>query len=1277
MSKKFSSKTLGRVFGRQQSTVGESSAGERALGSAGPTIRLGTASAAQQTVDLYSTEGDTGIRVIADPTDATLDIVFVHGLTGNRDKTWTHSNGVFWPQEIAEDIPTARIMTFGYDADVVKLWGIAGSNTLRNHGKNLAFDISDQRRGHRERPIIFIAHSLGGLVCEQALLICGEGDPNLKKVFQYTQGIIFMGTPHGGSGLATLGYTFSKYLKVVRHTNPAIIGVLQQKSELLTAVQQQFQQLLNKPEINISIYCFFEEKPIVGVGIIVSEQSAVLNQYPNQSIGANHMDMTKFSGRNDVGYQRVLNRLRDLMESMKSNPVTNISQEGPLIESDPNQAQIGNAELASCVLERGTPPTQTFSNAGSGTGTGIGSQNVQGGFHIHHGSHLDFEKGNKCHQLLRTSEYERHKERNPCSIKGTCQWFLKHKTYVTWRDSLTSSLLWVSADPGCGKSVLSKSLADKELQATKNRTICYFFFKDDNEDQKTATNALCALLHQLFDRKPELLSHAIEVYNQNGNSFTGNVDLLWGILIAAAADPKAGEIICILDALDECKQSELKYLLRKVCAFYEGHPRVSDNTTLKFLVTSRPLQHIADEFNDITQKLPTIRLAGEEDTDQIKLEIDLVIKAELEALQQQRGLDLEAISRLRQELTKFEHRTYLWLKLVFELIRNNIDSPTKKGRQKIFGSIPDSVNAAYTAILNQSTDKKQARKLLQIICTATRPLSVKEMSIAISIEPEDKTLKDLEIQSEEFSKNLIRNLCGLFVSVIDGCVYLLHQTAKEFLIGQKEISQPMAASDWIWKHSLSVKDSNFVFAHICVWYLRLEGFSLEYQYATLSETVAKFAGTYTFLEYAALNWAVHFREATIPMDHISIALALDICNPEAYPYKIWSLVFWRSVGYTYCEPPTKFSSLHLASLFGLQGVVGRLLVTQGIDVNAADSGGRTPLSEAICAGHDTVVGQLLGVPGIDVNAADSDGETPLYVAAERGYAAIVSRLLATPGIDVNAAMPSGRTPLIQATFNGHALVVGQLLAAPGININAMGEVGRTALWLLAAVQGIDIVKILIEKGVDVELTNNSGQTSLSWAASRGQEADVKLLLTKDSVEPDSKDRIGRTPLSYAAKNGNKAIVELLIATNRVNVDSKDYYGSTPLSIAARMGHKDVVAFLVTKGRNSNVKDTFGRTPLWWARRKGCPEIADLLETYKGNNITIREDELPISTVSVLYNQDFRCCDVCVLNISDRDTYYHCKVCCNGDFDICTECFAMKAHCLDESHVLVKREQGSV
>jgi protein SERAC1 len=97
-------------------------------------------------------------------------ILFVHGLRGNRRDTWTHENKVFWPEEILpKDLPTARIMTFGYDADVVGITKTAGSNTLRDHGKSLANALAMRRArsNSTDRPLIFVAHSLGGLVVEQ------------------------------------------------------------------------------------------------------------------------------------------------------------------------------------------------------------------------------------------------------------------------------------------------------------------------------------------------------------------------------------------------------------------------------------------------------------------------------------------------------------------------------------------------------------------------------------------------------------------------------------------------------------------------------------------------------------------------------------------------------------------------------------------------------------------------------------------------------------------------------------------------------------------------------------------------------------------------------------------------------------------------------------------------------------------------------------------------------------------------------------------------------
>lgn len=60
------------------------------------------------------------------------------------------------------------------------------------------------------------------------------------------------------------------------------------------------------------------------------------------------------------------------------------------------------------------------------------------------------------------SGYEDYKDFNPARVEGTCEWFLTDDRFRKWRNSNTSSILWISAGPGCGKSVLSRALVDEE-----------------------------------------------------------------------------------------------------------------------------------------------------------------------------------------------------------------------------------------------------------------------------------------------------------------------------------------------------------------------------------------------------------------------------------------------------------------------------------------------------------------------------------------------------------------------------------------------------------------------------------------------------------------------------------------------------------------------------------------------------------------------------------------------------------------------------------------------
>ncbi|KAJ5787953.1 hypothetical protein N7457_002943 [Penicillium paradoxum] len=249
-------------------------------------------------------EGLIGMKVVSDPSNADLDIVFVHGLTGNRERTWTHENGTFWPQDLlAKDFPNARIMTFGYDVDVFKFTSITSSDRLYDHGQSLAYALVSHRSECSTRPILFIAHSLGGLVCQQAFILSNSID-GLWAISSSAIGIIFMGTPHYGSSLAYYGEKLAKYVNMVHSANREIVGTLNPGSNDLQRVGNEFQTMLRRGDLTLNIFCFYEAKKMNDVvGKIVEEQSAVLRGYENCSINADHSNMTKFKGCEDEGYK--------------------------------------------------------------------------------------------------------------------------------------------------------------------------------------------------------------------------------------------------------------------------------------------------------------------------------------------------------------------------------------------------------------------------------------------------------------------------------------------------------------------------------------------------------------------------------------------------------------------------------------------------------------------------------------------------------------------------------------------------------------------------------------------------------------------------------------------------------------------------------------------------------------------------------------------------------------------------------------------------------------
>ncbi|MCJ1462043.1 hypothetical protein MMC07_000643 [Pseudocyphellaria aurata] len=258
---------------------------------------------------------------------AKADIVFVHGLNGHPEHTWTSEKSkellpTLLPPMLDEE--EARILVYGYDADVKSFTDGKGMFHLAPRVRKLQSRTTLsilQIRKATERPIIFVAHSLGGLVVKRALIysyeIRGPKTNHLRSIFVSTYGILFFGTPHKGSDIAKWGSRLGRICSAVipGGTRHDLIDDLKLNNETLANIDRQFIQIIDR----FSIYYFHEGKPTKVGGtffFIVEEDSAspTVQDVERACIQADHSHMCKFEDDKAPGFEIVVDAIQRYAE---------------------------------------------------------------------------------------------------------------------------------------------------------------------------------------------------------------------------------------------------------------------------------------------------------------------------------------------------------------------------------------------------------------------------------------------------------------------------------------------------------------------------------------------------------------------------------------------------------------------------------------------------------------------------------------------------------------------------------------------------------------------------------------------------------------------------------------------------------------------------------------------------------------------------------------------------------------------------------------------------
>jgi ankyrin repeat protein len=289
-------------------------------------------------------------------------------------------------------------------------------------------------------------------------------------------------------------------------------------------------------------------------------------------------------------------------------------------------------------------------------------------------------------------------------------------------------------------------------------------------------------------------------------------------------------------------------------------------------------------------------------------------------------------------------------------------------------------------------------------------------------------------------------------------------------------------------------------------------------------------------------------------------------------------------------------SLEAQSIFeaardGDANVVRQLLASETDLVVQTDERGRTPLHYAAAHGHVEVCAALTEA-GAGLNVADEDGETPLHSAIRRNQTAAAEFLLEQDA-DTELRNAYGRTPLLLVARETGNIEMARLLIAGGADVNAMDRFGAPPLGLAAWRGFRGLVNLFLDEGALLPPADSWDAKSLAMlSAEKGLER-LFLLCADSGVDLNMRNDRGGSLLHSASQGGAELIVARMLDMG-FDVNERDRYGRVPLHYAAEMRREVVAQTLLDRGAEIDARSLSGETPFNTAQAVGREAMARFL-----------------------------------------------------------------------------------
>ncbi|KAH9969700.1 hypothetical protein BC827DRAFT_1380657 [Russula dissimulans] len=722
-----------------------------------------------------------------------------------------------------------------------------------------------------------------------------------------------------------------------------------------------------------------------------------------------------------------------------------------------------------------------------------------------------------------------------CSVphQVTATWFFDGSIYKDWKSS--PSFLWVNGKPGSAKSILCSAIIEDimALREAGSANLAYFYCDFRDEDKQSHHNLLLSILSQLSAQSNLCFDTLSCVYTKHDKGTRKPSDAtLIDCLKETLSHRSQRPFYLIVDALDECPNNSGLLSPREQVLDLIKHLVELSLPNLHICAKSRPEIDIKDTLEPLT----SLRVSLHDQTGQREDIIEYVSSVVYSDTK---------IRRWREEDKRFVIETlserangmFRWVYCQLEALRHCLP-PSVRG---ILDELPETLDETYERILRDinKANREHARRLLQCLTVAIRPLRVEELAEVLAVDFDAALLGGIAKLNRDWrwsnQHQAVLSTCSSLIAIVDDgdsqVVQFSHFSVKEFLTSDRLA----CSSGDVSRYHIVLSPAHTILAQACLGVL-----------LCLDEHVTKRnARDIPLAGYAAQFWVEHaqFEDVSSRIRDV-MEYFFDGDRPHwAAWLRVHNIDPAHSDFFPNPEVDIPAVPLYYAALCGFYDLAQHLVIKNPGHVNAEGGQLVAPLVAALRGKHYKVA-ELLHEHGANVDVRGKWQLTLLHCASWRDVGHVdIAQWLLNHGGDVNARDVDDFVPLYVAIFHGY-LEIFQVLQDHNADLGVRTIDGETLLHRAASPHRdehhdqLKIMQLLLAQGADVDARDNAGRTPLHYSSfcpekegiydsTRGTVEGSRLLL-EHGADIQAKDNEGKTPLQLALENKHHEMAEFLL-----------------------------------------------------------------------------------------------------------------------------------------------------